>query len=64
MRGVNLLSFTGPVLSARNSCNPPTPNIGKIAIANSDAGASAYTDVAIDQAYRAIQEVATNGETS
>jgi spermidine dehydrogenase len=37
---------------------------GKIAIANSDAGASAYTDVAIDQAYRAIQEVATNGETS
>ena len=30
---------------------------GKIAIANSDAGASAYTDVAIDQAHRAIEEV-------
>jgi spermidine dehydrogenase len=31
---------------------------GRIAIANSDAGASAYTDVAIDQAYRAVQELA------
>jgi spermidine dehydrogenase len=30
---------------------------GRIAIANSDAGASAYTDVAIDQAYRAIEEI-------
>lgn len=30
---------------------------GRIAIANSDAGASAYTDVAIDQAYRAIHEL-------
>jgi len=30
---------------------------GRIAIANSDAGASAYTDVAIDQAYRAIAEL-------
>ena len=30
---------------------------GKIAIANSDAGASAYTDVAIDQAWRAVGEV-------
>jgi len=30
---------------------------GRIAIANSDAGASAYTDVAIDQAYRAVEEV-------
>jgi len=30
---------------------------GKIAIANSDAGASAYSDVAIDQAWRAVQEV-------
>jgi spermidine dehydrogenase len=31
---------------------------GKIAIANSDAGASAYTNVAIDQADRAIRELA------
>ena len=29
---------------------------GGISIANSDAGASAYTNVAIDQAYRAVQE--------
>lgn len=30
---------------------------GRIAIANSDAGASAYTDVAIDQAHRAVTEL-------
>jgi spermidine dehydrogenase len=30
---------------------------GQIAIANSDAGASAYTDSAIDQAYRAVAEL-------
>jgi spermidine dehydrogenase len=30
---------------------------GKIAIANSDAGASAYSDVAIDQAWRAVGEL-------
>jgi spermidine dehydrogenase len=30
---------------------------GRITIANSDAGASAYTDVAIDQAYRAVAEL-------
>ena len=30
---------------------------GKIAIANSDAGASAYTDAAIDQAWRAVGEL-------
>ena len=30
---------------------------GCIAIANSDSGAAAYTDSAIDQAYRAIQEL-------
>jgi spermidine dehydrogenase len=32
-------------------------HFGRIAIANSDAGASAYTDAAIDQAYRAVQEL-------
>jgi spermidine dehydrogenase len=31
---------------------------GRIAIANSDAGATAYTDVAIDQAWRAVNELA------
>jgi spermidine dehydrogenase len=30
---------------------------GRIVIANSDAGAAAYTDSAIDQAYRAVQEL-------
>jgi spermidine dehydrogenase len=33
---------------------------GRIAIANSDAGASAYTDAAIDQAYRAVQELVSS----
>lgn len=31
--------------------------VGRIAIANSDAGASAYTDVAIDQAHRAVTDL-------
>ena len=31
---------------------------GRIAIANSDSGAGAYTDVAINQAYRAVQDLA------
>jgi spermidine dehydrogenase len=31
--------------------------LGRIAIANSDAGASAYTDVAIDQAWRAVGDL-------
>jgi spermidine dehydrogenase len=31
---------------------------GRIAIANSDAAASAYTDAAIDQAHRAVAELA------
>jgi spermidine dehydrogenase len=30
---------------------------GRIAIANSDAGMGAYTDVAIDEAHRAVQEL-------
>jgi spermidine dehydrogenase len=34
---------------------------GRISIANSDAGASAYTNVAIDQAYRAVEEVIARG---
>lgn len=35
---------------------------GRIAIANSDAGASAFTDVAIDQAYRAVGELLAGRE--
>jgi spermidine dehydrogenase len=34
---------------------------GRIAIANSDAGAIAYLDTAIDQAYRAVQELSQHG---
>src|ERR1700761_5963419 len=34
---------------------------GKIAIANSDAGAYAYTDGAIDQGHRAVQEILAHG---
>jgi spermidine dehydrogenase len=34
---------------------------GRIAIANSDAGADAYTNVAIDQAHRAVTELADSG---
>jgi spermidine dehydrogenase len=34
---------------------------GRISIANSDAAAKAYTDAAIDQAYRAVTEVLANG---
>jgi spermidine dehydrogenase len=30
---------------------------GRLAIANADAGAYAYTDCAVDQAYRAVQEL-------
>jgi spermidine dehydrogenase len=35
--------------------------LGRISIANSDAGASAYTNVAIDQAYRAVEEAIACG---
>ena len=34
---------------------------GRIAIANSDAAAAAYTDQAMDQAYRAVQELTKKG---
>jgi spermidine dehydrogenase len=34
---------------------------GRIAIANSDAAAHAYTDAAIDQGYRAVQELTKAG---
>jgi spermidine dehydrogenase len=34
---------------------------GRIAIANSDAGAAAYLDCAVDQAHRAVQELVADG---
>ncbi|MCI0415523.1 NAD(P)/FAD-dependent oxidoreductase [bacterium] len=40
----------GPCVLARKPC-------GRIAIANSDAGAYSYLDCAIDQAHRAVQEI-------
>jgi spermidine dehydrogenase len=38
-------------------CDIARKPFGRIAIANSDAGAYAYTDGAIDQAYRAVREL-------
>jgi len=38
-------------------CDIARKRFGRIAIANSDAGAAAYTDSAIDQAYRAVQDL-------
>jgi len=38
-------------------CEVARKPFGRLAIANADAGAYAYTDGAIDQAYRAVQEI-------
>jgi spermidine dehydrogenase len=38
-------------------CDIARQRFGRIAIANSDAAAAAYTDQAIDQAYRAVEEL-------
>ena len=38
-------------------CEIARKPFGRVAIANSDAGAYAYTDSAIDEAYRAVQEI-------
>ena len=38
-------------------CEVARRPFGRLAIANADAGAYAYTDCAIDQAYRAVQEI-------
>lgn len=38
-------------------CDIARKRFGRIAIANSDAGAAAYTDSAIDQAHRAVEEL-------
>jgi spermidine dehydrogenase len=38
-------------------CEIGRKRFGRIAIANSDAGAAAYTDQAMDQAWRAVQEL-------
>ena len=45
------------VTEAERPCVIGRQRFGRISIANSDAGASAYTNVAIDQAYRAVSEL-------
>jgi spermidine dehydrogenase len=40
----------------QSPCEVGRKRFGRISIANSDAAAAAYTDQAIDQAYRAVQE--------
>ena len=46
---------------AQRPCVVGRKQFGRISIANSDAAASAYTNAAIDQAYRAVQEVLKMG---
>jgi len=56
-------AYEYPGLWERQWAPQERPNVvgrklfGRIAIANSDSGAHAYTDGAIDQAYRAVQEL-------
>jgi spermidine dehydrogenase len=45
----------------QSPCEIGRKPFGRITIANSDAAAAAYTDQAIDQAYRAVQELLTLG---
>jgi spermidine dehydrogenase len=42
---------------SQRPCDIARQRFGRIAIANSDAAAAAYTDQAIDQAFRAVQEL-------
>jgi spermidine dehydrogenase len=42
-------------------CERARKPFGRLAIANADAAAYAYTDAAIDQAYRAVQEITKRG---
>jgi spermidine dehydrogenase len=44
----------------KSPCEIGRKQFGRISIANSDAAAAAYTDQAIDQAYRAVQEQLQN----
>lgn len=45
--------------AGQSPCEIARKPFGRIAIANSDAAAAAYTDTAIDQAHRAVQELLT-----
>jgi spermidine dehydrogenase len=44
----------------KRPCDVARRRFGRITIANSDAAAAAYTDQAIDQGYRAVQELLSN----
>lgn len=48
--------FDGPWKRDERPCVIGRKQFGRISIANSDAAASAYTNAAIDQAYRAVEE--------
>jgi spermidine dehydrogenase len=43
--------------AGQSPCEIARKRFGRIAIANSDAGAAAYTDQAMDQAWRAVEEL-------
>jgi spermidine dehydrogenase len=43
--------------AGESPCEIARKPFGRIAIANADAGAAAYTDIAIDQGHRAVQEL-------
>jgi spermidine dehydrogenase len=43
--------------SGERPCDRARKPFGRISIANSDAGAHAFTNAAIDQAYRAVHEI-------
>jgi hypothetical protein len=63
--GTNVPVISRRVLRIANGClawavTDSTPHFGRIAIANADSGAAAYTNVAIDQANRAVQEILTS----
>jgi spermidine dehydrogenase len=47
---------------AERPCVIARRQFGRISIANSDAAARAYTDAAIDEAWRAVNEVAPDGQ--
>ena len=46
-----------PIGRRATACAGRSQPFGRISIANSDAEALAYTNAAIDQAYRAVNEV-------
>lgn len=49
--------WDGPWEQGEQPCEIARKRFGRVAIANSDAGAFAYTNSAIDQAWRAVQEL-------